>query len=141
MRAIDFLSDSPRNYIFKKEVNKTNFGGVLFLIYCLIMLIIILTYILDYALNEKYEIEYFDIRNQTNLNDFPALESDPVYNPKLEFQISAGIFSEKLDNLSMIYIENNKLYFSHKTNYSWGIDTLFKGFYANQSVSGLEMCL
>ena len=38
MRKIDFLSEYPRAYIFEKDINKTNFGGVLFLIYSIIML-------------------------------------------------------------------------------------------------------
>ena len=38
MRNLDFLSEYPRTYIFEKDVNKTNFGGVLFLIYAIIML-------------------------------------------------------------------------------------------------------
>ena len=38
MKKIDFLSEFPRVYIFQEEENKTNFGGVLFLIYGLIML-------------------------------------------------------------------------------------------------------
>ena len=38
MRNLDFLSEYPRAYIFEKDTNKTNFGGVLFLIYLMIML-------------------------------------------------------------------------------------------------------
>ena len=37
MKNFDFLSDSPKIFIFKKDSNKTNFGGILFLIsniYC-----------------------------------------------------------------------------------------------------------
>ena len=29
---LDFLTDSPNAFIFQKEKNKTNFGGVLFYI-------------------------------------------------------------------------------------------------------------
>ena len=56
MRHLDFLSEYPRTYIFQKDVNKTDFGGVLFVIYTIVMLIISLSYILDYYLNDKYEI-------------------------------------------------------------------------------------
>ena len=38
MKKIDFLTEFPRTYIFQEEVNKTYFGGVLFLIYGIIML-------------------------------------------------------------------------------------------------------
>ena len=33
MHCLDFLSEPPKMFIFQKEVAKTNFGGVLFLIY------------------------------------------------------------------------------------------------------------
>ena len=53
MRKIDFLSEYPRFFIFEQEVNKTNFGGILFLLYAIIMLIISISYILLFALNDK----------------------------------------------------------------------------------------
>jgi len=86
MRNLDFLSEYPRTYIFEKDVNKTNFGGVLFLIYAIIMLIISFSYILDFALNEKFEIEYLSINNQTISTDLEALDKDPDLNPTLEFK-------------------------------------------------------
>ena len=32
MDYLDFFSESPKVYIFQKEVNKTKFGGFLFII-------------------------------------------------------------------------------------------------------------
>ena len=58
MYYLDFFSDSPKNYIFQKEANKTKFGGFLFFIYMIIMLLISLAYILDYFVNDKYIVEY-----------------------------------------------------------------------------------
>ena len=86
MRNIDFLSEYPRAYIFEKDINKTNFGGVLFLIYSIIMLIISISYILDFALNDKFEIEYLSIYNQTFAEDIKELDKDPDLNPTLEFK-------------------------------------------------------
>ena len=57
MKKIDFLNSSPKFFIFNNESNKTNFGGVLFLIYLIIMFFISLAYIYDYASNEKYEVQ------------------------------------------------------------------------------------
>ena len=85
MRHLDFLSEYPRTYIFQKDVNKTNFGGVLFVIYTIVMLIISLSYILDYYLNDKYEIEYSSIRNQTYAEDLEALDENPDLNPTMDF--------------------------------------------------------
>ena len=41
MNSIDFLCKPPNFYIFHKNANKTKFGGVLTLIYGIIMIIII----------------------------------------------------------------------------------------------------
>ena len=57
MEYLDFLSSSPSFSIFQKKTNKTKFGGILFLIYLIIMLFICLIYILDFILNEKYDIQ------------------------------------------------------------------------------------
>ena len=56
MKALDYLSLSPTYYIFQQKINKTKFGGVLFLIYLILMFLFSLTYILDFILNDKFEI-------------------------------------------------------------------------------------
>lgn len=58
MHPLDFLSDSPNIFIFKKKSNQTNFGGVLFFIYILLDIIIAIYYLIYYIKNDKYEIEY-----------------------------------------------------------------------------------
>ena len=65
MHFLDFLNESPNFFIFQKKANQTNFGGVLFLIYILIMILISLAYILDYELNDKYTYESFTFYNYT----------------------------------------------------------------------------
>jgi hypothetical protein len=87
MRNIDFLSEYPRIYIFEKEVNKTNFGGILFLLYIITMLIISASYILLFYLNDTYKIEYASINNQTLSQDSDELDKNPDLNPTLEFQM------------------------------------------------------
>jgi len=104
MKKIDFLSEFPRVYIFQEEENKTNFGGVLFLIYGLIMLFISLSYILDFYLNDKFVVEYVSIINQTDDSGIRALDANPYYNPIMEFKLSVvGIYS---DNFKII-LNNN----------------------------------
>ena len=61
MYYLDFFNSPPQYSIFQKEKNRTQFGGVLFLIYIIVMLFISLVYILDFAINEKYDIEYMTI--------------------------------------------------------------------------------
>ena len=107
MRKLDFLTEYPRIYVFQQERNKTNFGGVLFLIFLIIMLIISLSYILDFALNEKFEIEYLSIRNQTLSRDMPILEASEDYNPTMEFDILVPIESF-YDNFRVALFENKE---------------------------------
>ena len=57
MEYLDFLSSPPSFSIFQNKTNKIKFGGILFLIYLIIMLFICLIYILDFILNEKYDIQ------------------------------------------------------------------------------------
>ena len=82
MHFLDFLSESPKFYIFQRETNKTNFGGVLFLIYVIIMILISLLYILDYALNDKYTYESYIF------NEYLKISDDNQLNPLINFTIN-----------------------------------------------------
>ena len=56
MHFLDFFSDSPKFFIFEKDNNKTNFGGVLMIIYILAMSLITMYYIIDYKNAENYDM-------------------------------------------------------------------------------------
>ena len=58
IKNLDFLNSPPQLYFLEKNTNKTLFGGILFIIYFLLMLTIFIFYLLDYCLNAKYEISY-----------------------------------------------------------------------------------
>ena len=81
MNCLDFLSTSPNFYIFQENRYKTNFGGVLFFLYLLIMLIISLAYILDFAFNPKYEIETSTIFINSNE------KANPPPDPEIDLEI------------------------------------------------------
>ena len=111
MHFLDFLSGSPKIFIFQQETAKTNLGGILFLIYIIIMLSISLAYIIDYAINDKYTYEIKNIDNTTNneillingidYNPLKKLNKDNDLNPLINFSIFAS-------SLFSIYdIENN----------------------------------
>ena len=111
MHFLDFLNEPPKIYIFQKEKNKTNFGGVLFLIYIIIMLMISLIYIFDYAFNDKYTYEALIFKNYTT-NDKTELErinNDTNLNPYIDL-----IFSFKDTDKFAIFntreLEPNKYY-------------------------------
>ena len=85
MRTIDFLSESPKSFIFNKDSNKTLFGGVLSLIFLLIVLLISILYLVDYFINDKYSVEY--ALYQEILTDDKRIEKEnsKKYNPDLGF--------------------------------------------------------
>ena len=58
MRRIDFISQGPQLSIFKEDANKTNLGGVLYLIYIIVLVLLAIIYFFDYFSNEKYEYDY-----------------------------------------------------------------------------------
>ena len=55
---LDFLNSPPQLYILNKKTNKTLLGGILFFIYFLLMLTIVIFYVFNYYLNDKYSIRY-----------------------------------------------------------------------------------
>ena len=81
MHSFDFLSRSPNLFIFQKAQNKTNFGGVLFIIYVLSCLAIFLYYLLDYLENSKFEIQYTYNYNLTLHEDLDAMLNNNSLNP------------------------------------------------------------
>ena len=80
MNNLDFLSQPPTMFIFQKNSNKTAFGGVLFFIYMIIMIIISLIYILDYFLNDKFIIEYSSYLNSYNKESSNLFSYLDIYN-------------------------------------------------------------
>ena len=70
------------------------------------MIIIAFYYIIDYALNDKFEIEYLKIENQTELKDVPSIDNNPDYNPTLKFKLS--IFEPLSDKFKVHYQKDNK---------------------------------
>ncbi len=140
MKKIDFLCEAPSLYIFQKEKHKTNFGGVLFLIYAIIILIISISYIYDYYSNPKYVIEYLKIKNQLAPKEINYLNENPDYNPFLEFKLS--ILNNSLcDNFTLIYIENNEIKISSNQSYFYFSDGLEKVYPVNSSASDLDAFL
>jgi len=92
MHPLDFISQSPHLFIFNKEANKTNFGGILFIIYIVICLGIFLYYLLNYIKNNKYEIQYTLNYNKTLFKDRDAIFNNDSLNPimHIEFYVNNG---------------------------------------------------
>ena len=142
MKAIDFLSKSPNIYIFKKEAYKTNFGGFLFFIFFIIMLVITASYIIDYVLNDKYEIEYLKMINQVEEIDIERMNEDPNLNPTLEFVLQVlEPMSAITDNFVMLYEKDEEIHLGNLGKYYNTSDGLSFNFFLNSSASNLTMYL
>ena len=88
MHGLDFLSGAPKTLIFEKGSNKTNFGGVLTIIYLLIVLIIIIAYMVDYAINPKYSIVYtYEHQFKADKKSKDDRTNNKDLNPKVTFNI------------------------------------------------------
>ena len=66
MRKLDFISEGPHLSIFQEDANKNNFGGILFLIHLIILLVLAIIYISDYVEKDKYDFNYNVIREYFN---------------------------------------------------------------------------
>ena len=133
MRKIDFLSEYPNLYIFQQERHKTNFGGVLFLIYIIIMLIISSSYIIDFIINDKFEVENLSIKNQTKFEDLEAIDANENYNPLTEFRVSIPLENypeffriRYTDENNVTHIENftERYYFSGLKQFNFSGETM-----------------
>ena len=120
LNFLDILSDSPKNFIFKKEANKTNFGGFLTIIFLLVFLLFSILYILDYyekvyTLESPYEIQNLRLQNTTDVTDREKLNSDPNLNPTKTFWIYLssrsldGKDSPLSDNF-LLFQRSNRMY-------------------------------
>ena len=106
MHCLDFLSESPKNFIFEKESNKTNFGGVLSLFYIIIMFFISLAYLLDYFMNDHYLVEYSQVPNTLSSNK-QNFKDNPEANPIRLFGIKlTDFYGYELSNRFLLYDHN-----------------------------------
>ena len=92
---LDFLSSPPQLYFLSKRTNKTIFGGILFIIYIILIMDIFIFYTLNFYYNDKYDIRYslyknFTENTQDNNNKIEEL------NPILNFTIDLKKISNDL---------------------------------------------
>ena len=123
MHPLDFISDSPNLFILHKESNKTNFGGVLFLLYIITMIIIIIYYFINYSNNNnKFTIQSLYHFNPKSDEELEARDKDERFNQNISFFVNLSFKGEYLDKrfkLYNVYEEkeiNRDSDFSIKTN-------------------------
>lgn len=105
MHFIDYFSGSIRNdTFFQKKSKGTIFGIFLSLIYFIFFAFVSFFYIIDYSLNDKYEIQSLSIINMTTMEEIEKMNEDPDLNPELDF------FFELVDDNNEYLSERFKLY-------------------------------
>ena len=97
MHALDIISGFPNLYIFQKESNKTNFGGFLFFIYLITILLIIAYYIIDYEKNNKYIIQSFTHFNILSEKEIEERNKDVIFNPFINFKFDIHGINEEFN--------------------------------------------
>ena len=120
MHPLDFISQSPQTFIFQKETNKTNLGGILFLVYLLICLGIFLFYLLDYTKNNKFEVQYTLNKNSSLLEDMERIKNDDNLNPEITIgiELKDNNHQNLSDNFLIIsYIRNMEGYTRRSTGF------------------------
>ena len=116
MNSLDFLSNSPTTFIFKKKSNKTNLGGVLTLLLSIIIFIIGITYLYDYKVNPNYVFSYtydrindIDKNGNSDINKRNKRENDTNMNPNLKIQLLLHDDQAKIINTSNFVLMDKKL--------------------------------
>ena len=109
MRKIDFLSQSPNNFIFQKESNKTTFGGALSALYLLAIFSILGYYYITYMFSLDYEITSY-ISEEKSLNDSQkkAILESKKYNPSLLLKFSLDNLNQNL-TIDLYYLTVRKI--------------------------------
>ena len=124
--ALDLLSDSPKNFIFQREANKTNFGGILTILFFISFIFISILYILDYVdsiKNGEFIIEYLHINNNTLTNDSEKMNLDPKMNPKKTFYLQIlDPYGHYLSNNFVLYDINKKQFLKKPKNKKYVIE-------------------
>ena len=106
LNRFDFLSNSPKNFIFRNTSNKTNIGGFLFLLYIFIVALITAFYICYYITNEDYLVEYtYNVEILEDDEEKFKLK-DERYNPYFNFEFIFSIWYED-EQISIVNLPPN----------------------------------
>ena len=87
IEKMDLLSESPSVSIFNEDGNKTVFGGVLSLIYLIILILVSVSYLTDYFGGDKYKVEYGIQQNIFTKEQNKEFMENSEYNPILTFSV------------------------------------------------------
>ena len=106
MNKFDFISGAPKTFIFQKDSNKNNLGGIFTFLFFIIILAIIFYYLYEYFANPKYQVSY-------TYEDEYFKDVDKMYNntslyPNLNFNITIEL-KNILKIIKLINLDNNEI--------------------------------
>ena len=121
MHCLDFISYPPKIFIFQKESNKTNLGGIFFFIYILIVILISLFLFYDYSQTDKYSFSSYDIEEISISNEEANKRiNSSKFNPSFDFSFELENYTDHnlsskfvildLDNKEDILIQRSNWY-------------------------------
>ena len=111
LNGFDFLSSSPHSFIFQRRANRTNFGGILSLLYLLVFLIISSFYLVSYFNEDNYSIQYLYHEKFITEEAILKMVKSDRYNPKLNFCLDLKVDAhKKVADRFQIRRYNNILY-------------------------------
>lgn len=95
LTGFDFFSSSPQNFIFQRRTNRTNFGGVLSIVYLLVSLIIFSFYFVSYYYEDNYSIQYIYQEKFITNEEILKMVKSERYNPTYNICVSLTVEAEK----------------------------------------------
>ena len=105
MNILDIISDSPKVYIFQKSSNKTNLGGIITLVYFIILVLISIAYIYDFYHVNYFQFNYF-FKNIKKEDREKLKTENKDFNPNLTFTIEILNRNNILSNDKFVLYES-----------------------------------
>ena len=85
MYKFDIISGAPKTFIFQKNSNKNNLGGIFTILFIIMMFLIIFSYLYEYFVNDKYKVSY-TYESELYEDWDKAYNNDTLY-PKIDFNL------------------------------------------------------
>ena len=108
MYKFDIISGAPKTFIFQKNSNKNNLGGIFTILFIIMMFLIIFSYLYEYFVNDKYKVSYTYDSELYEYEDYNKIYNDDKLYPKIDFNLNVdGNISKSIKTFN--FDENGNL--------------------------------
>ena len=108
----DYLSSSPKNFIFKERSNKNGCGILCSVVIIFLIFIVAIIFILKYYSESNYSISYTHFINDKD----PPLKYETIWNNTVLFWYSFSIYNEENHSYENYNMKNNFLLYNTYKN-------------------------